>query len=232
VWDRRAPPGKLRKELSMDPQSRNSRLQADLAALKSLAAESSILSFETQGDPPDRYTITFRGNGLGREGMSSDVSVIELHQIDLRMPYSYPERPPDVRWLTPIVHPNISFSGFLNLAEIGLPWTDALTLDVLCERLWDVARGAYLNTQKAANYSAKNWYEKECPFELPVDPRPLRDKAVTFSNVVKYQRRGRGLELASGTPVEVLYIDENTPVPPLPPRLRRGEDDVMYIGPE
>ena len=219
----------------MDPQSRTARLQSDLAALESLRSESTILSLEPAGEPPDRYTLTFRGKGLGREGMSTDVTVIELHQIDLRMPYSYPERPPDVRWLTPIVHPNVSFSGFLNLAEIGLPWTPDLTLDVLCERLWDVARGAYVNLEKAANYSAKNWYEQECRFELPIDVRPLRDKAgVLVTNVVKYQRRGGAVQLASNTPMEVMYIDENTPVPPLPPRARRGRggEDVLYIGPE
>jgi ubiquitin-protein ligase len=219
----------------MDPESRTARLQSDLAALESLHSESTILSLEPAGEPPDRYTLTFRGKGLGREGMSTDVSVIELHQIDLRMPYSYPERPPDVRWLTPIVHPNVSFSGFLNLAEIGLPWTPDLTLDVLCERLWDVARGAYVNLEKAANYAAKNWYEQECRFELPVDVRPLRDKAgVSVTNVVKYQRRGSAVQLAAGTPMEVMYIDENTPVPPLPPRARRGRggEDVLYIGPE
>lgn len=219
----------------MDADARNARLTADLAALQSLGGQSTIFSFEPAGEPPDRYTLTFRGKGLGREGMSTDVSAIELHQVDLRMPYSYPERPPDVRWLTPIVHPNVSFSGFLNLAEIGLPWTPDLTLDVLCERLWDVARGAYVNLEKAANYSAKNWYEQECRFELPVDARPLRDKAgVSITNVVKYQRRGSAVQLAAGTPMEVMYIDENTPVPPLPPRVRRGRggEDVLYIGPE
>src|SRR5687767_11693399 len=114
----------------MDVDARNARLAADLAALERLRADSSILMFEPAGEPPDRYTLAFRGKGLGRQGMSTDVSVIELHEVDLRMPYSYPERPPDVRWLTPIVHPNVSFSGFLNLAEIGLPWTSDLTLDI------------------------------------------------------------------------------------------------------
>jgi ubiquitin-protein ligase len=218
----------------MDAVDRNARLAADLAALEKLREASSILSFEPAGEPPDRYTLTFRGKGLGREGMSTDISVIELHEVDVRMPYSYPERPPDVRWLTPIVHPNVSFSGFLNLAEIGLPWTEALTLDVLVERLWDVARGAHVNLDKAANFAAKNWYEKECGFDLPVDLRPLKDKAeLPVTNVVKYQRRGRGVQLA-GSGVEVMYIDENTPVPPLPPRARRGRggEDVLYIGPE
>jgi ubiquitin-protein ligase len=203
----------------MDPESRAARLKSDLAALESLRGESTILSLEPAGEPPDRYTLTFRGKGLGREGMSTDVSVIELHQVDLRMPYSYPERPPDVRWLTPIVHPNVSFSGFLNLAEIGLPWTPDLTLDVLCERLWDVARGAYVNLEKAANYSAKNWYEQECRFELPVDVRPLRDKAgVSVTNVVKYQRR-RQCGAARGRDADGGHVHRREhPVPPLPPR--------------
>jgi hypothetical protein len=203
----------------VDASSRIARLNADRELLAALDAASSIFSLEVSGDPPDRYTLTFRGKGLGRDASAgSEVAIVELHQIDLRMPYSYPASPPDIRWITPLWHPNVSFSGFVNPADIGLVWTNEIPLDLVCERLWDVARGAYVNLEKAANYSAKNWYEQECPYELPVDPRPLRDKAgVSVTNVVKYQRRGSAVQLAAGTPMEVMYIDENTPVPPLPP---------------
>jgi ubiquitin-conjugating enzyme len=227
----------------VEQQVRQDRLQADHQALAALAAASSIFSFSGDGESADRYTLMFRGKGLARQASSAtQIMPIELHQIDLRMPYAYPASPPDVRWLTPLWHPNVSFSGFVNMDDMGLAWSVDLPLDVLCERLWDMARAAYMNPDKAANYPAKTWFQRGCSFKLPVDPRPLRDRApMSGSNIVRYQRRtGKPVQL-TGAPAsrEVMFIDESTPTPPLPPRRpyipvgrRRGNDDVLYIGPE
>ena len=177
----------------MDASSRIARLNADRELLAALDAASSIFSLEVTGEPPDRYLLTFRGKGLARDASaSSEVTLIELHQIDLRMPYSYPASPPDIRWVTPLWHPNVSFSGFVNPADIGLVWTSEIPLDLVCERLWDVARGQFLNLNKATNYAAKNWFERECNYQLPLDSRALRDGsggARAGSNVVRYERR-------------------------------------------
>lgn len=222
-------------------EEREYRLRADHDLLQALDAASSIFSFEVTGEPPDRYTLTFRGKGLGRDASAqSDVGIIELHQVDLRMPYAYPNSPPDIRWITPIVHPNVSFSGFVNLADVGIAWTKEVPIDLVIERLWDVARGEYLNIEKATNYSAKNWFEKECQVALPVDRRQLRDQTGSGgSNIVRYQRRaGQGVSLAGQSAGDVMFIDENTPTPNIPPRQpiprRRsgGGEDVIYIGPE
>jgi Ubiquitin-conjugating enzyme len=223
--------------------SREERLTADREILAALSAASTILSFEASGDPPDRYTLTFRGKGLARDVSSqADIVIVELHQIDLRMPYSYPASPPDIRWLTPIWHPGVSFSGFVNLADAGLSWTSDLSIDVVCERLWDIARAEIVNPSKAANYAAKTWFEKECSYNLPVDARPLRDRAATSgANIVRYERRGKsGVHLFGvSTASEVIFIDESTPTPPLPERQpyipvgrRRDDRDIFYIGPE
>lgn len=231
------------------PTRREERLQTDFAALKALAAASSVFELEATGDIPERYTLLFRGKGVSREASpQAAVEFVELHKVDIRLPYSYPERPPDIRWLTPILHPNISFSGFIDLAEVGLPWSPALGLDVVCERLWDLARLAYVNLEKPANYAAKQWYEKNCQLALPIDARPLRDKAgtATSKNIIRYQRRGQTRDLAvAGAASEVLFIGEDTPTPRMPigeyvPRVARpprharrdGEDDVLYIGDE
>jgi ubiquitin-protein ligase len=229
----------------VDQSSREARLKADHEALQAVQAASTIFSFETTGEPPDRYTLSFRGKGLGRDASSqSEVTTIDLHKVDLRMPYSYPQSPPDIRWLTPIMHPNVSFSGFVNLADIGLVWSKEVPLEMVCERLWDVVRAEFLNLNKASNYAAKNWFEKENKQPLPVDHRPLRDRGgAGGTNVVRYERRaGRGVQLAGATTAgEVMFIDESTPTPQMPARKpyvpverrRRPEgEDVIYIGPE
>jgi hypothetical protein len=221
----------------MDQETRRNRLLADRAALENLQTGSTILQFEASGEPPDRYVINFRGKGLAKDSdQQAQVRVAETHQIEIRLPYSYPESPPDIRWVTPILHPNVSFSGFVNISDLGLPWSKQMSLDVICERLWDVARGMFFNSEQAVNYGAKNYFERECAHELPLDRRPLRDRLTTTGvNVVSYQRRaGAGIQFpAARNSGEIVFIDENTPLPPPPPRKRRGtEDDVLYIGPE
>ncbi len=228
----------------MDPNQRTARLQADQALLQNLAANNTILRVEPQGDPADRYVLTFRGKGLARDVSQGEVSLVELHQVELRLPYAYPASPPDIRWLTPLIHPNVSFSGFVNLAEMGLPWSPDIGLDVIVERLWDIARSAYMNLDRATNYSAKNWYEDECKFQLPVDMRPLRGAGnVSPSNIVRYSHRaGEGVRWNSPAAAgEVLFIDENTMpasaaalqhVAPPPRRRPPAGDDVYDIGPE
>ena len=226
--------------------SRDERLLADFEALQALKAASGILDFEAAGEKPERYTIVFRGQGVGREpSAKGDVEYVDLHKIDIRLPFTYPERPPDIRWLTPIFHPNVSFSGFIDLADIGLPWHADLGLDAVCERLWDLARLAYVNPDQPANYSAKNWHEKGCRLPLPVDARPLRNRQAPASqNVIRYQRRGQTREPAvASANSEILFIGEDTPTPTLPaaaaplvhvPRPARQDDndDVLYIGDE
>jgi ubiquitin-protein ligase len=227
----------------MEQQRRQDRLHADREALSAVAAASTIFSFSADSDPADRYTLTFRGKGLARQASSaSDIVLIELHQIELRMPYAYPASPPDIRWVTPLWHPNVSFSGFVNLSDLGLAWSEDLPIEVVCERLWDVARAAYANVDKVSNYAAKGWFERACLYKLPVDSRPLCDRAaINGSNVVRYHRRGgKPVEFAGAAAArEVIFIDDSTPTPSLPQRQpyipvgrRRGNDDLLYIGPE
>ena len=221
----------------MDPSQRTARLQADQARLQGLATNNPILKLEAFGEPADRYVLTFRGKGLARDvSQSGEISIVELHQVELRLPYAYPASPPDIRWLTPLLHPNVSFSGFVNLSEMGLPWTPDVGLDVIAERLWDIARSAYVNFDRATNYSAKNWYEDECQQTLPVDNRPLRGgNTVSPTNIIRYSHRaGEGVRWSNPTAAgEVLFIDENTPTPTTPRRRpAASDDDLFYIGPE
>ena len=222
----------------MSAHSREERLRADLEALRALKKNSSIFDFEFTSEPPDRYTLTFRGRGVERDAANdADVSFVDEHRCDLRLPYSYPERPPDIRWVTPLFHPNVSFSGFINVTDIGLPWDAGISLDVVCERLWDVARFAHLDLDRATNYSAKNWFEEESTLRLPIDHRLIRDQDVpATTNIVKYERRGGTPNLAIPETAhdDILFIGEDTPTPALPQRRAAppdlGDDDeVLYI---
>jgi ubiquitin-protein ligase len=220
-------------------ETRLERLTAEWESLRTLATRSNVFEVQAHGDPPDRYTVEFHGRGLCRDARG-EIAFRDSHSVDIRLPYAFPQSPPDIRWLTPIFHPNVSYSGFINISDVGLNWDPDLGLDVLCERLWDVARVAFLDLEGASNYAAKNWFSSDETLRLPLDARPLRDKAAPEGvNIIRYERRdGKPPEVGNRTTIgEVLYIGEDTPVPELPlpgrpPIRRRGGrgDDILYIG--
>lgn len=220
----------------MERTTRRERLIADQQMLDELKASSSIFDYEAVGDPPDHYVAVFHGQGLCRDETTRQIVRLDEHRCELCLSLSYPQAAPDLRWLTPLVHPNISFGGFIRLEDVGLPWDERVGLDVVCERLWDVARLAYCDLQHATNASARQWVERQTEHALPVDPRPLRDRRLPGknANVVRYRRRdGRRILLPEPSEAEVLYIDEHTPVPQLPGARREppdAEGEILYIG--
>ncbi len=226
----------------VDFTTRENRLRADFEALQRLRQASSVFSFQAHGDPPDRYAVEFRGRGIARRSAGrSAVEFVELHQVEMRLPLDYPQVPPDLRWITPILHPNVSFSGFIQVRDLGLPWDDSVSLDVVCERLWDVARLAFVQFDRATNSAAHTWLKEQTAVALPVDIRPLRDLALPAAkNVIHYQRRGAPPRPRTPTSrEEVLFIGEDTPLPPWPagrPSHRNqrsnSSDDILYIGDE
>jgi hypothetical protein len=206
------------------------RLRAEHRALDALRAASTILTFTSEGDPAHRYTITYRGHGACRASTArGGVEISQVHRVEIRLAFGYPEHAPDVRWLTPIMHPNVSYSGYVNLKEIGLDWTPEIMLDALCERLWDVARLAYVSPGEPSNYAAQKWLQEQTQYAIPLDSRPLRDIVPTANpNIVRYARRdGQSLAIADTPSTEVLFIDEHTPTPVLP--RRPGDSDILYI---
>lgn len=227
----------------MGSSERELRLQAELSSLQLLKAASSIFDFEAEGVPPEQYVLLFRGRGLARMvAADAKVEPIDLHRVEVRLTSSFPDSPPDIRWLTPLFHPNVSCSGLTSVSDLGLLWEKRLGLDYVAERLWDVARLAYVNPDQPINFAAHRWLAEQRDFSLPVDTRPLRDLAASSSsNVVRYERRGERRLISpvqSSPPREVLYIGEETPTPELPVErvpLRRpaaSSGDVLYIGDE
>ncbi len=220
----------------MTTQQRSERLASDALVMEELSTASDIFSQQAEGDPPTKYLVTFQGRGLNRGQGDNDVEIIETHQCEIRLTSTYPQRPPSVRWLTEIFHPNISYSGLIRIRDIGLTWTPDLGLDVICERLWDMARFSYMDLDIASNRSACEWLGRNESLTLPSDSRPLRySNDENNENVIQYRHRdGKTSVQAGSTGGDILYIGEDTPEPKpkLPPRATSGDDDVFYIGDE
>ena len=153
------------------PQAR--RLRSDRSALERLRDESTIFRFRASGDPAQRYLIEFHGASLARE--RGKVAVHRVHQVEVKLGASYPRSMPELRWLSPIYHPNISEIGLVCLGGYNTHWVPSLQLDELCEMLWDMARYHNYDLRSPYNRDAALWASSQSTYAFPVDQRPLRD---------------------------------------------------------
>jgi ubiquitin-protein ligase len=161
------------------PQMR--RLRSDLAAMERLVAESTILRFRPFGKPANRYLIEFVGRSLARE--KGKVCTRDHHEVEVKLGSSYPRTMPELRWLTPIYHPNISEIGLVCLGGYGTHWVPSLHLDALCGMLWDMARYHNYDIRSPYNRDAALWAANQTSIIFPTDPRPLRDLRVALGRI-------------------------------------------------
>jgi ubiquitin-protein ligase len=152
------------------------RLQSDLKAMQQLQSESSILHFTAHGDLPEAYTIWFLGRGLMRGENNGPIEIQERHEVHVRLGAGYPRMMPEIRWKSPIFHPNISGNGSVCLGGYGTYWVPSLTLDELCHMLWDMVRYENYDETSPYNREAALWTKTQAEHRLPLDARPLRDR--------------------------------------------------------
>ena len=157
------------------------RLRSDLAALERLQAESSIFRFHASGRPPQQFQIGFAGRSLSRD--RGKVVTRDHHEIEIKLGASYPRTMPEIRWLSPIYHPNISEIGIVCLGAYGTHWVPSLALDELIVMLWDMARFQNYDIRSPYNREAAQWAANQTGYRFPVDPRPLRDGRLALGRV-------------------------------------------------
>lgn len=229
------------------------RLKADAEAMKALKENSSIIEYQANGDPPERYLVTLKGKGLLRKTEGDPIEVAEVHRVEIRLGIDYPRSRPDLQWLTSIYHPNISAVGAVCLGGYSTNWVPSLGLAELCEMLWDMVRYANYDPKSAYNYAAGRWSETQTQYDLPIDPRNLRDRMAKTvgDNIIRFSspsapapaspaRAREAPPIVKPPEEDILIINEDTVVPPQPvrpaaptfrpqPRPLSGDDDVMII---
>jgi ubiquitin-protein ligase len=157
------------------------RLRNDLTALERLRSESSVFRFTAQGNPPQKYLILLRGKSLWRD--RGKVRSHQEHRVEIKLGASYPRTMPEIRWITPIYHPNISEIGMVCLGGYGTHWVPSLQLDELCNMLWDMARYHNYDIRSPYNREAALWATGQTTFLFPTDSRPLRDLRAAMGRV-------------------------------------------------
>jgi ubiquitin-protein ligase len=225
------------------------RLRTDAAALERLAAESTILKYKASGKPPQKYIIEFQGKGLARE--SGKVVIRSIHRAEIKLGASYPRSMPELRWLTPIYHPNISEIGMVCLGGYGTHWVPSLKLDALCVMLWDMARYYNYDIRSPYNRDAALWAAHQTSIGFPLDPRPLRDLRLSQGRIdvtpamashpippqdpahTPTTERGSADERPPEKPLdpEIIILDarEDLSGPAEPPRPVTAHDEILFI---
>ena len=160
------------------------RLRNDLLALEQLVSESSVFRFSAHGNPPTHYEIVFRGTGLYRDtAKTNKVKTHEAHRVQIKLGSSYPRTMPEIRWQTPVYHPNISEIGMVCLGGYATHWVPSLQLDELCVMLWDMVRYHNYDVRSPYNRDAALWVASQTTILFPTDNRPLRDLRAALGRI-------------------------------------------------
>lgn len=205
-WDRRA----------MHESPRIRRLRNDLAALERLRDESSVLRFRSSGRPVQQYVIEFRGRSLARH--RGKVTFAERHEVEIKLGSSYPRSMPELRWLTPIYHPNISEIGMVCLGGYGTHWVPSLNLDELVTMLWDMTRYHNYDVRSPYNRDAALWVANQTSFAFPLDARPLRDLRARLGRVDGRPDDEAAPPSLADDDLELIPIDDPDGLPAAPAR--------------
>ncbi len=165
----------------MNEDPRKSRLEDEEKLMDKLQADSSIVEIRKENRPnfpAERYLIVFHGKGLMLQG--DRVVTTEQHHAMIELGADWPQRPPQVYWLTPIFHPNFKHP---NVCLQGKPYSSTTHLDMICETLWDMLTFKKFNTRLDAHgrwdNNAAEWVLKNKD-RLPTDNRELRNLAITI----------------------------------------------------
>ncbi len=206
------------------------RLRSDYLAMQHLALQSSILKFHvgahSVAGAPEFYVIEFHGQGLYRDQRTQRIATTFQHRVEVKLTASYPRSMPDLRWKTAIYHPNISAGGVICLGGYGTHWTPGLTLDEMCQMLWEMVRYANYDVDSPYNREAAEWAKTQTSIRFPLDPRPLRDLVIGRQqpDIIAEPLPDSDSDIVDA---EVLFLDDSDH----PPRAATAaeEPDILFL---
>jgi len=153
---------------------REARLKNEYERVKALVERSDLIHLvSADGNPPDRYLIRFTCRGV--EGVRDNrPDFRENHEVSIYLHAEYPLKQPQLKWLTPIFHPNIHVTGAVCIGA----WWPAKTLDELLLTLGEMIQYKNYDPKDPMNSKAALWAQRNGNL-FPVDDRVLKGRSLT-----------------------------------------------------
>lgn len=153
---------------------RETRLRNDHQRIRDLVNRSEFINVvTTEGEPPEKYLIRFTCRGVEKVSPSGKAVYRDLHEVSVYLHSEYPLKQPQLKWLTPIFHPNIHITGAVCIGA----WWPAKTLDELLLTLGEMIQYKNFDPQDPMNSRAATWAQRNKGM-FPVDARELKGQSI------------------------------------------------------
>jgi ubiquitin-protein ligase len=159
---------------------RETRLRNDYQRIRDLVNRSELIHIlHTDGDPPEKYLIQFSCRGVEKLAPGGKPGYRDLHEVSIYLHAEYPLKQPQLKWLTPIFHPNIHSTGAVCIGA----WWPAKTLDELILTLGEMVQYKNLGPKDPMNSKAAAWAMRNKGL-FPIDRRPLKGASLVDQIVI------------------------------------------------
>lgn len=133
---------------------RQARLKREWDLLQELNAESDCVYVEPlnelAGSEPEHFRVTFACRGIVGVDPSTQAPIYgERHQVELLCDDDFPSKPPRLRWITPIWHPNIQHDREKAVCINEAEWLGAMKIYDLCRMMFEMVQ--YKNYHAESN---------------------------------------------------------------------------------
>ena len=154
---------------------RKTRLRNEFRRVQELVDRSELIHLvATDGNPPDRYKIRFTCTGVESVRPNGQPILRNVHEVSIYLHAEYPLKQPQLKWLTPIFHPNIHVTGAVCIG----PWWAAKTIDELLLTLGEMVQYKNLDPTDPMNSKAASWSQRNKRI-FPIDDRPLKGRSLS-----------------------------------------------------
>jgi ubiquitin-protein ligase len=170
---------------------REIRLRNEYRLVRELVDRSELIHImATEGDPPEKYLIRFTCRGVEKLNSYGQPVFRDLHEVSVYLHAEYPLKQPQLKWQTPIFHPNIHITGAVCIGA----WWAAKTLDELLLTLGEMIQYKNLDPSDPMNSKAAAWAKRNRSI-FPIDPRPLKGESVADKIVIRLGEESDDLDI-------------------------------------
>ncbi|MAT98446.1 MAG: hypothetical protein CL608_14980 [Anaerolineaceae bacterium] len=153
---------------------RETRLRNDHERIRALVNRSEFIHIlTTEGDPVEKYLIQFTCKGVEKINSAGKPQLREKHEVSVYLHAEYPLKQPQLKWLTPIFHPNIHVTGAVCIGA----WWPAKTLDELLLTLGEMIQYKNFDPKDPMNSKAAAWALRHKQI-FPIDRRSLKGQSL------------------------------------------------------